>query len=146
MQHAFSTCIYCMNLRFLRVFKACVCVSKVITLVWANISNFFENATVCSSGSGVPTVNTRWKRVWQRQWQFSNLPSFRDCRSRSGQDETLRESQLVRHFGSVGDSFNTSWLKIWKEKKKNWYVCLFLTMLTTIMFYSFIKIFLNLIK
>ena len=34
--------------RFQRAFTACVCVFKVIALVWANQSKFFENATACS--------------------------------------------------------------------------------------------------
>ncbi len=38
MRQSFSTCVYCMQLRF----------QKKITLVWANQSNFFENATTCS--------------------------------------------------------------------------------------------------
>jgi len=34
--------------RFQSAFTACSCVFKVITLVWANQRNFFENATTCS--------------------------------------------------------------------------------------------------
>ena len=34
--------------RFKRAFTAWVCVFKVITLVWVNQSNYFENASVCS--------------------------------------------------------------------------------------------------
>jgi len=41
--------------RFQRAFTACVCVFKVITLVWANQRNYFENATVCS----ICTLKTR---------------------------------------------------------------------------------------
>jgi len=36
------------NSRFQRAFTARSCVLKVITLVWANQRNFFENATRCS--------------------------------------------------------------------------------------------------
>ena len=35
-----------LHLHFQRAFTACICVLKIITLVWANQNNFFENATV----------------------------------------------------------------------------------------------------
>jgi len=37
LRQSFSTCVYCMLLRF-----------KVITLAWANQGNYFENANPCS--------------------------------------------------------------------------------------------------
>ncbi len=36
------------NNRFRRAFTACICIFKVITLVWGNQYNYFENATTCS--------------------------------------------------------------------------------------------------
>jgi hypothetical protein len=39
--------------RFQRAFTACVCIVKVIMLVWANQGNYFENE------------NARWKRLAQ---------------------------------------------------------------------------------
>jgi len=47
------------NNRFRRAFIGCVCVFNVITLVWANQHNYFENATTCSKR----TLKTR---VWFR--------------------------------------------------------------------------------
>jgi len=52
MRQSFSTCVYCMQLRF-----------KVITLVWANQRNFFENATTCSKRMRKTLVATQLYRI-----------------------------------------------------------------------------------
>jgi hypothetical protein len=47
--------------RFQRAFTACSCVLKVITLVWANQRNHFENATACSKRMRKTLVATQLK-------------------------------------------------------------------------------------
>ncbi len=47
--------------RFQRAFTACVFVLKVITLIWANQGNFFENATACSKRMRKTLVATQLK-------------------------------------------------------------------------------------
>jgi len=42
-------------------FTACSCAFKVITLVWANQRNYFENATACSKRTLKTTVTTQLK-------------------------------------------------------------------------------------
>jgi len=49
--------------RFQRAFIACSCVFKVITLVWDNQGNFFENATACNKRTLKTTVATQLKNV-----------------------------------------------------------------------------------
>jgi hypothetical protein len=44
--------------RFEHAFTACVCVFKVITLVWVNQDNYFENANACSKRTLKMTVST----------------------------------------------------------------------------------------
>ena len=44
--------------RFQRAFTVCCCVFKVITLVWANQGNFFENANAYSKRTLKATVAT----------------------------------------------------------------------------------------
>ncbi len=51
--------------RFQRAFTACVFVFEVITLVWANQGNFFENATACSKRMRKTLVATQLKRLNQ---------------------------------------------------------------------------------
>jgi len=61
--------------RFQRAFTACSCVFKVITFVWANQGNYFENATwfeptkVISLKTQLHAVNARWKRLSQRSFK-----------------------------------------------------------------------------
>ena len=45
--------------RFQRVFTACCCVFKVITLLWSNLRNYFENAKACSKRTLKTRVATR---------------------------------------------------------------------------------------
>ncbi len=47
--------------RFQRAFTACVFVFEVITLVWTNQGNFFENATACSNRMRKTLVATQLK-------------------------------------------------------------------------------------
>jgi len=47
------------DIRFQRAFTACSCVFKVITLIWANQRNYFENATACSKRTLKTTVATQ---------------------------------------------------------------------------------------
>jgi len=47
--------------RFQNAFTACSCVFKVITLVWANQRNFFENTTTCSKRMWKTLVATQLK-------------------------------------------------------------------------------------
>jgi len=49
--------------RFTHAFTACGCVSKVITLVWANQGNVFENATACSKRTLKTIVATQLKTL-----------------------------------------------------------------------------------
>jgi len=60
--------------RFQRAFTACVCVFKVITLVWANKSNYFENANACSKRTLKTTVSTQLNQAF---FSVSNLDPFR---------------------------------------------------------------------
>jgi len=46
--------------RFTHAFTACSCVFKVITLVWSNQRNFFENATTCSKRMRTTLVATQF--------------------------------------------------------------------------------------
>ncbi len=60
--------------RFQQAITACSCVFKVITLVWANQRNFFENATTCSKRMRKTLVATQLKTVllnpWSNSWTF----------------------------------------------------------------------------
>jgi len=47
--------------RFQRAFTACSCVFKVITLIWVNQRNFFENTTACSKRMRKTLVATQLK-------------------------------------------------------------------------------------
>ncbi len=60
--------------RFQHAFTACSCVFKVLTLVWANQRNFFENAQLHS-------INARWKRLSQLSFMLCNLSIliFKTC-------------------------------------------------------------------
>jgi len=49
--------------RFQHAFTAFNCVFKVMTLVWANQRNYFENATTCSIRTLKTTVATQLKRL-----------------------------------------------------------------------------------
>ncbi len=52
--------------RFQRAFTACVCFFKVITLVWANQRNYFENVTAWTKRTLKTTVATQLKGTFQR--------------------------------------------------------------------------------
>jgi len=54
--------------RFQRAFTACSCVFKLITLVWANQRNFFENATTCSKRMRKTLVATQGyiQDIWRQ--------------------------------------------------------------------------------
>jgi len=80
--HAFSACVNGMSQlslklrcdeRFTHAFTACGRVFKVITLVWANQGNFFENATACSKRTLKTTVATQLKR---REVNFINVSTL----------------------------------------------------------------------
>jgi len=47
------------DMHFQCAFTACGCVFKVITLVWANQSNYFENETACSKRTLKTCVSTQ---------------------------------------------------------------------------------------
>jgi len=47
--------------RFQRVFTACICVFKVITLIGSNQGNYFENAIACSKRTLKTTVAMQLK-------------------------------------------------------------------------------------
>ncbi len=47
------------DIRFQCAFTACCCVFKVITLVWANQGNYFENVNACSKCTLKTTVATQ---------------------------------------------------------------------------------------
>jgi len=49
----------CSDSRFQHAFTECVCVFKVITLVWANHGNYFENAIACVKRTLKTTVATQ---------------------------------------------------------------------------------------
>jgi len=58
--------------RFQRAFTACVCVFKVITLVWANQGNFFKNETTCSKRTLKTTNSTQLNKQLQRATSLTN--------------------------------------------------------------------------
>ena len=49
--------------RFTHAFTACSCVFKVITLIWGNQGNYFENGTACSKRMRKTLVATQLKRL-----------------------------------------------------------------------------------
>jgi len=55
--------------RFQHAFAACSCVFKVITLVWANQRNYFENATTCSKRMRKTLVATQLKEHYVHFWK-----------------------------------------------------------------------------
>jgi len=62
--------------RFQRAFTAYSCVFKVITLVWSNQRNFFENATTCSKRMRKTLVATQLKgtfRTFFTAWGLCNI-------------------------------------------------------------------------
>jgi len=67
--------------RFQRAFTACCCIFKVITLVWANQGNYFENTNACSKHTLKTTVATQLKWlnfkpiniIWQLDQSYNDL-------------------------------------------------------------------------
>jgi len=71
--------------RFQRAFTTCSCVFKVITLVWANKCNYFENATACSKRKLKTTVATQLNKERKRRkilnrFQAYNCHELWNCR------------------------------------------------------------------
>jgi len=60
--------------RFQRAFTAYVCFFKVITLIWANQGNYFENANACSKRTLKTTVTTQLKvSEWESHYCWISL-------------------------------------------------------------------------
>ncbi len=64
--------------RFTHAFTACSCVFKVITLVWANQRDFFENATACSKRMRKTLVATQLKTLYKKlmKWKVRSYNTF----------------------------------------------------------------------
>jgi len=58
--------------RFQRAFIACCCIFKVITLVWANQDNFFENANTYSKRTLKTTVATQLYFTYTNNYTYTN--------------------------------------------------------------------------
>jgi len=108
--------------RFQHAFTACSCVFKVITLVWANQRNFFENAFTCSKRMRKTLVETQLKERIElpvRDWDHSNNPALFWAADLSG-----------RHPWSVGERMarptttknNTNSRKLQNKGKEMYFV------------------------
>jgi len=103
------TYIWCIKLscdsRFQRAFTPCSCVFKVITLVWANQGNYFENATACSKRTLKTTVATQLKS-----------PLLNRC---SEEHKSIFKSYYLLKFFTI---FPQNSFETWKKFRDPWKV------------------------